>query len=323
MINLFVTYRCNLACEYCFASGLRREFRDDMTDHDFSRLLDWIRSAQVTSAALIGGEPTLHPAIVQMAEQLVAAGVQVVLFTNGLFPSELIPALTPSISNFVVNYNDPDGYPASLKTTLENNLSSLADHGARLTFSKNFMSTETPYAYLIEGAKKYGVKTVRYDLSRPNNTGDNTYFNISDSKALMKHMVGFVRECEANDIATGLDCCLKFCDLTEEDRAFLERVSIKLRGICHPSIDIHPDLSASYCLPMRDVSVPDVTAFSSSERLMHHFASAVRSVRFENVDEKCLGCHDFRRSCQGGCLAMKQIDFPAAGVSSSRKAANN
>jgi hypothetical protein len=36
----------------------------------------------------------------------------------------------------------------------------------------------------------------------------------------------------------------------------------------HRTLDIHPDLSASYCLPMRHIPVPDVTRFANSERLM-------------------------------------------------------
>jgi len=91
---------------------------------------------------------------------------------------------------------------------------------------------------------------------------------------------------------------------------------MKFRGICHPSIDIHPDLSASYCLPLKDVAVRDVTAFASRDRLMHHFAATVRPWRFENVSENCLSCHDFKKKCQGGCMVTKMKERDAAGMDS-------
>ena len=81
---------------------------------------------------------------------------------------------------------------------------------------------------------------------------------------------------------------------------------MKFSGVCHPSIDVHPDLSASYCLPMRDIVVPDVTAFSGQDALMWHFAERVRSIRQTNVSTDCLECKDFMRRCQGGCMALRR-----------------
>jgi len=307
MINIFVTYRCNLSCPYCFAHDLQQEYRQDLQPEEFDKLLKWMTATRVTAVAFIGGEPTLHPKIVEMVRATAEAGITVTMFTNGLFPRELVAGLTPYVANFVINYNSPEIYGAAgLIARLEENLIALRDAGARLTFSKNFSPEYSDYEYLIEGAVKYGVGAIRYDISRPGPSAKNDYFSVDATKALMSHIVSFVRLCEEQGIKTGLDCCLKLCELSREERAYLERVSMKLTGICHPSVDVHPDLSASYCLPMRHITVDDVTTFSSSERLIHHFASAVRQMRFEGADEDCRSCPDFRRRCQGGCLALKE-----------------
>lgn len=307
MINIFVTYRCNLKCPYCFARDLRAEHEQDMSMTDFERLLDWMKGAGVTAVGFIGGEPTLHPSLPIMLQKTREIGIAVTLFSNGLFPSDLVPNITPYVDNFVINYNDPRIYASQFQEDqLHQNLKQLFRKGCRLTFSKNFFEEHTNYDYLIEGAKQYGVRNIRYDISRPSRKGVNVHYAAGDTSGLMKKILCFVRECENEGIKTGMDCCMKNCDLREADRRYLERVSMKFTGFCHPSIDIQPNLSASYCLPMSHIKVPEVTAFSSRESLLHHFATMVRPFRFKNISQECNSCRFFKTRCQGGCLATKE-----------------
>ncbi|EGB13320.1 Radical SAM domain protein [Pseudodesulfovibrio mercurii] len=312
MINIFVTYRCNLACSYCFARELHAEYPEDLTEENFARLLEWMERAQLPAAAFIGGEPTLHPLLPYMVERTAEAGIAPVLFTNGLFPTDLADRLTPVVSNFVVNYNEPSMYSDTQAALLDANLTAIARSGARLTFSKNFSSRYREYGYLLEGCARYGVQSVRYDISRPSISAANDHFTNDDTRQVISHIVRFVKACEERGIRTGLDCSVRLCDLRIEDRNYLERVSMKFSGVCHPSIDVHPDLSASYCLPMRDIAVPDVTAFSSQDAVMWHFAERVRPIRKANVSTDCLECKDFMRRCQGGCMALRRAAAPAA-----------
>lgn len=307
MINLFVTYRCNLACSYCFACELREEFPADLAPEDFERMLAWMRAGGVTSVAFIGGEPTLHPGLPEMVERTTDAGIAAVVFSNGLFPAELAERLAPRVSNFVINSNDPSVYAPAQLAQLHGTLARLRDAGARVSFSKNFSRQYTEYGYLLEDCARYGVDTVRYDISRPSRSGRNDHFTDGDTRGIISHVVGFVKACEARGIRTGLDCSVKLCDLKIEDRHYLERVSMKFSGVCHPSIDVHPDLSASYCLPLRELAVPDVTEFPSQDALMWHFAELVRPIRSVSVSCECLECKDFMRRCQGGCLALRRL----------------
>lgn len=306
MINIFVTYRCNLACSYCFACELQKEFKEDITQERFERLLQWMTGAGVVSAAFIGGEPTLHPRIAAMIEQTVDAGIAAVLFTNGLFPTELAERLAHRVSNFVINYNEPETYTPPQRALLHRNLDTLTANGARITFSKNFSRQYSNYEYLLEALDRYRVQSVRYDISRPGANAQNDHFTLGDTRTIMSRIVGFVKACERMGVRTGLDCSVRFCDMKDEDRLYLERVSAKFTGVCHPSIDIHPDLSASYCLPLHGIRVPDVTQFADQAALSWHFAQEVRPLRLENVSAACLDCKDFMRRCQGGCLALQQ-----------------
>jgi hypothetical protein len=310
MIKIFVTYRCNLACPYCFATRMRREYPGDMTRETFARLLEWMRRAGLPAAAFIGGEPTLHPDLPEMIEATAAAGIPAALFTNGLFPVSVAERLAPLVSNFVVNYNDPAGYASAQADMLHATLTRLRQLGARVAFSKNFSRGGLDYGYLLDALDRYGVTTVRYDISRPNHDADNNHFTLDDTRQVMSHAACFVKACEARGVRTGLDCSVRLCDLHDEDRRYLERVSMKFSGICHPCADVHPDLSASYCLPMRGISVPDVTAFADHAALMWRLAEAARPVRLANVSAACFECRDFMRRCQGGCMALMRTACP-------------
>ena len=309
MINIFVTYRCNLACPYCFARPLRQDHPQDMGAAAFDKLLGWMSKVSLPAVAFIGGEPTLHPELAEMIEATREAGIAVVLFTNGLFSNSLAERLAPSVDNFVVNYNDPALYTGAQSDLLHSNLALLSDMGTRLTFSKNFTMETRDYQYLLEGARKFGVKAVRYDVSRPANGADNDFVALEQARRLMSHIVAFARDCEAEGIRTGIDCSVRLCDLDPADRLYMKRISMKFTGICHPSIDLHPDLSASYCLPLKDVMVDDITTFSGERDVMAHFADMVRPVRFADTGSECATCPEFKHLCQGGCMALKHQAF--------------
>ena len=53
MINIFVTYRCNLACPYCFARDMKGEFPYDMGEEAFSALLDWLVCGSIQPVVVI------------------------------------------------------------------------------------------------------------------------------------------------------------------------------------------------------------------------------------------------------------------------------
>lgn len=314
MINIFVTYRCNLSCPYCFARDMKGEFPHDMGEEAFSALLDWLVSGGVPAASFIGGEPTLHPRLPEMLERTASAGISTVLFTNGLFAPDLVERIAPHVSNVVVNYNEPHTYADGLWEKLNANLHALRMRNVRITFSKNFSRQSSQYGYLLEGIERHNVRSVRYDISRPAVSGSNDHFTLDDTRQVIATIVGFVKQCEALGVRTGLDCSVRFCDMRKEDRQYLERVSAKFTGICHPSLDVHPDLSASYCLPLSGVRVPSVLQFRNCEELLWHFAQAVRPMRLKNVSADCLDCKDFMRRCQGGCLALRRTATMDGGV---------
>ncbi len=305
MIKVFTTYRCNISCSYCFAKEMLRFYPSDISIDNFDKLLRWAEKSDIQTLAFIGGEPTLHPELGTMLRKTKTHGFTVVVFTNCLFEKHFAATLAAHASNIVVNYNHPQSYSDAHRARIKANLGDLTALGGRITFSKNFSQTNLDYDYLLEAIDQYGVRSVRYDISRPSGNAKNDHYQLKDTKPVISHIVGFVKACESRGVRTGLDCSIRLCDVNEEDRRYLERVSSKFSGICQPSIDVHPDLSASYCLPLYTMKADDITTFSDKNAVLGYFAKLARPVRHGNVSTECLACKDFMLRCQGGCLALQ------------------
>jgi len=83
MVHLKLTNQCNLGCSYCYAqSGKRSDVLSwgdlEMIARDVAALSDSV------AYVLSGGEPLLHPSVLNFAEKVGAAGNKVHLLTNGL-----------------------------------------------------------------------------------------------------------------------------------------------------------------------------------------------------------------------------------------------
>ena len=90
VISWTLTYRCNLSCQFCYAScssaGLPDGWREEttMSDDEVCRVLDIIRhDAQCPSVSFTGGEPTLRPDLPELVRGAAQAGLYSHLVTAG------------------------------------------------------------------------------------------------------------------------------------------------------------------------------------------------------------------------------------------------
>lgn len=84
--EIALTYRCNLACRFCYAGcGCRRGDEEIELDTDgFKRVLDAIiEEAEVPSVSFTGGEPTLRPDLPELVRYARSRGMWTNLITNG------------------------------------------------------------------------------------------------------------------------------------------------------------------------------------------------------------------------------------------------
>ncbi len=84
---LQITERCNLACAHCFVSA--GDFGDTMSLADIEAIvIPRFRECRVISVSLTGGEPFVHPQIVEIATLIRKAGMSVTICTNATHISQ-------------------------------------------------------------------------------------------------------------------------------------------------------------------------------------------------------------------------------------------
>jgi len=113
-IRILTTHACQERCDFCHNEGA-----DDYlhTPIDISETVDFCKKARdefgLTVAHLTGGEPTLHPQVVELVEALNQADFSVQMTTNGdLNPELLDEILSAGIDsvNFSLHAITPDGF---------------------------------------------------------------------------------------------------------------------------------------------------------------------------------------------------------------------
>jgi organic radical activating enzyme len=80
-LQVFVTRRCNLACESCFARNTSGPL--DMTWEAFMTHVNIGVSKGTQQITLIGGEPLLYPRIANACRYVQALGLRCTVYTNG------------------------------------------------------------------------------------------------------------------------------------------------------------------------------------------------------------------------------------------------
>ena len=92
MANILITNRCNRKCPFCFA-GLRvnikgKESPNYMSRDDVRKVMDFMERSDDRQLRLLGGEPTLHPAFIDIVKEALARDFHVHVFTNGIMSKE-------------------------------------------------------------------------------------------------------------------------------------------------------------------------------------------------------------------------------------------
>ncbi|MFI8930918.1 radical SAM protein [Streptomyces sp. NPDC053474] len=79
---LDVTRKCQLNCGHCYNSSGPDGSHGVMTRNDWFSVLEQSREIGVSSVTLIGGEPTLYPHAIEVAERALALGMDVEVYSN-------------------------------------------------------------------------------------------------------------------------------------------------------------------------------------------------------------------------------------------------
>ena len=77
------TRRCNLRCVHCYAGSYGPEAYNELTTTELHDVLDDLASFGSPVVLFSGGEPLMHPCLLELAEHAVGSGMRAVISTNG------------------------------------------------------------------------------------------------------------------------------------------------------------------------------------------------------------------------------------------------
>jgi GTP 3',8-cyclase len=94
-LRVFMTEQCNLACFYCHNEG-QPKGSEYLSDYLFDIAVAMSRQPEVEKVILSGGEPLLHPRVLELVELVSPHVARTSLITNGLL---LTPSLAQSLAS--------------------------------------------------------------------------------------------------------------------------------------------------------------------------------------------------------------------------------
>lgn len=315
-MNIIINNYCNLNCEYCFANDVIAENKKSMTLKDFHWVLDFIRESGRKEVRIIGGEPTLHP---QFSEFVLESLRQPFInhlhvFTNGTYNERIgylfhIASLSKGVS-LLINLNDPSVIGKEKTKVIAKNLDSLKGTNIKVTLGINFYKENQDYQYLIDAAKAFGIKNIRWSITVPN-TDEKRNFDV---KEYFESYIPTIKQFLVDVVKAGLkphvDCNnIPLCLLDDEALRVIAMVSeANLKtSICNPIIDIKPDLTAIRCFALDDYVV-NAKDFTTIAELNSHFSKNVdgqyNGAKLFDVCESCESYQVNGKAC--ACLAFAQ-----------------
>ncbi|MCW3991975.1 MAG: radical SAM protein, partial [Candidatus Bathyarchaeota archaeon] len=126
-INLFLTNLCNRSCPFCYLNNWIVHDEEDamyLSHEDLLAIIRWLKKSKLSMVKLAGGEPMLHPHVVEFAEEFVQNDIVVEgVLTNGLGETRAYEELEEITgTNWLVNVGNPETYSASDWELLNRNL---------------------------------------------------------------------------------------------------------------------------------------------------------------------------------------------------------
>lgn len=129
MIWLDLTRQCQLECAHCYNDSGPTGDHGTMTRDDWLCTVDQAATAGVRHVQLIGGEPTLHPDALEIAEHALGRGLAVEVYSNlvhlspawwALLQRPKMTLATSYYSHDPARHNAMTGRPASHRHTRRN-----------------------------------------------------------------------------------------------------------------------------------------------------------------------------------------------------------
>lgn len=263
IVNISINTDCNGNCPYCFQQNYHGQNKY-MELEEFNKILDWCNGAK--TVRLLGGEPTLHPKLLDFIKELEHRNIQPVLLTNAATSnSNLWNSLSMHNLQYLVNCNHASDLDViflenlKLISTKQLYCEGIVTLGITLIGNKDYDEKSVKYlAYLINYFSNIPFE-IRIGLATP--YAD--YFSINDYSRIINKIIDII---EVSVCTMKFDCQINCCNLDYKTMGrilYSNKISDPNMSRCeNPICAIRMDGSVLYCDSLDDVYVDHYYDFS-------------------------------------------------------------
>jgi len=198
LVTFGITNRCNLKCEYCFAT-LDKRSQKDIPTNVLLNYLDQFIDLGARQIDLQGGEPTLHPDLDLLVSKVVDRGCQCSMATNGFQVAKHINTLKKCYSICISIDGTPQttdanrgqgAYDIAVKAL---DLMSVNKVNVRLHGVLTHRTTTADIDHLVGLAKKYGTN-VNFVYALDSGIEKTPHDEATGFPDHIKKIVGYIKE---------------------------------------------------------------------------------------------------------------------------------
>lgn len=279
---------------------------------DLIYIVDFFQSGGDSNISLLGGEPFLHPEIVDYILYIISRGMHVTVFTSGVVSEKMLidaidklECIDPSMLSFVVNLNNPKETSFSENEAIGRFLNAFSRF---TTLSINVYKLGFDYSFALNTINKFGLQRhIRLGLAHPIPGKKNMCIQPEKLRQMAEELMNYLPTFDAFDIHVGFDCGMPMCIFTDEEIGKLFKHTMgHVNFKCGPAIDVGPDMEVWSCFPLSGYKKKSLLDFQDHRELLEYFDSFHTSVRVEigGIYEKCDYCsYRQKEICSGGCLS--------------------
>jgi len=313
-IMMFLTYRCNLKCPYCFASDLKA---DDMPAEKAMEIISQAHEEGINTITYCGGEPTLYPDFSLLLDRMKQEGIQTYFATNLLSPPKVLKKLSPDyVRALIVHVAHPQVYQGDQWDIFKKNVQSVRKKKIPVGFRINIYSDQHDWSHLFELIDQTDVKDIQLAFAFPNTSGSNRHTTIKDVQRLIPSMLDFMDKCRNSDVRVVFSKPVPLCLFPEERSReliryieYLPKCSVHEDHFTH-NVCFSPQGDVSPCLSMMDCRHP-FSSFEQWEDVSRFCRSHILPLLSATTTDACHHCFlYYRRICQGACLGHKRSMEP-------------
>lgn len=314
MTNISVISACNNNCSYCFQKDYHEQGQLMPLD-EVKKIVDWMHEDRV---GILGGEPTLHPDIVEMMDYVVRTKQEGLLFTNLLTKTSIIDDLIhlPNLKWLINSNSRPELVNLFYKNLdfLKDNTRLLKDNNQTISIGVTVVGNLEEDIDFIDKQmyvlKNYPeiVFTARIGLSTDFHKGNCDIKDFSDS---IEYFLDELAKVNPN-LFFNFDCGLNLCNIKPKVLARLMKMKNALFhfGCISPAMDVLIDGSVCYCFCCPDdfhIRIDNYSEFKNSIDCRRWFETKGAEYMERNgglchklyPDKKC-------RLCYTSCVASNE-----------------